>query len=370
MSLFSEVREDIRLARLNSPFYAFVFRIIDYISVAFKLLLLAAFGLGIWHLVYGLDQHTPDSYANESIANADTQIEPEQRRASELRISEKRTGEKLLSESVSSENINNSVVPAGIEQDTAALTPARVEMLKRFAQANQTPVHSDGSAAVDSLPVIVAIDLGNGVGDLAVIAPVNKVEFSTDTTVLETAAASSQTGEASGLPDITDGLQPALSESSEPDRTAEIPPIVLSSDVVLVKPAVEISAISLVTGSTVQSSEVIEANESGGSYEGPWLLAQSPDHYTIQISSTTNRPFLVTFGRQLPDDQPNVIFHYMFREQPEYGLSYGVFASNEEASAALARLSQKVRRYGAFVRKLNVVHQQINRLNTTISAAK
>ena len=55
MSLISELREDMRLARLNNPGYGALFRLMDIALGLFKLLVLAAFGLGIWHIIYGIN---------------------------------------------------------------------------------------------------------------------------------------------------------------------------------------------------------------------------------------------------------------------------------------------------------------------------
>ena len=55
MSLISELREDMRLARLNNPGYGALFRLMDIALGLFKLLVPAAFGLGIWHIIYGIN---------------------------------------------------------------------------------------------------------------------------------------------------------------------------------------------------------------------------------------------------------------------------------------------------------------------------
>ena len=90
----------------------------------------------------------------------------------------------------------------------------------------------------------------------------------------------------------------------------------------------------------------------------------------IQIGSTTNRPFLVRFARLLPDDQPRAVYHYIFNKKPEYGLSFGLFDTKAQANAALEQLSQKARRYGAFARKVSIIHDQIAELADTVAFAQ
>ncbi len=94
----------------------------------------------------------------------------------------------------------------------------------------------------------------------------------------------------------------------------------------------------------------------------PWVMAQNSSRFTIQIGATVNRPFLMRFVDQLPDEHVAALFrHSINRWNKEvYVLSYGSFTSRAQASAALAKLSPSTRRYGAYVRPFKAIQAEVD----------
>ena len=121
MSLLSEIREDVRLARLNNPGYSALFRLMDVAIGLFKLLVLAVVGLGLWHLIY--DISVADSKKNlRQLADA------------------LKTPADAIVEST---------------PDYTELTPERIEMLRQFAKNNR---NSDADTSEGSLTAATSID--------------------------------------------------------------------------------------------------------------------------------------------------------------------------------------------------------------------
>lgn len=327
MSLLSEVREDIRLARLNNPNYGFLFRLIDVVSVLVKVVAVALFSLGILHIIYDFDA-------------------PHNTNSAQPRVSAlERTAE-----------VDTAAI---IEPEMASLSPERVEMLRQFAVANR-----DTATAEFGANVAGSADTGE-----AMIAKVNIPEAIVDQSeqIDQNTAEISIAGDIvplpvdTGFPQITDSLT-------------------LNSKAVLgaLENRMQAALDGGGSGQLLEPSDPQESDsvaptlveDNDGLKDAAWIRARNPDHYTIQIGSTLNRPFLVTFAGQLPSGEPISIYHYVFRDRPEYGLSYGLFDSIEEAKLALDALSPRVRRYGAFPRKLSIVHQQIDQAPKQLVAAE
>lgn len=341
MRPLSDLREDMRLARLNNPAYGFLFKILDIAKVLAKLLILAAFGLGIWHIIYDLGSSDSSNRAKQYA--------------------------KALNQS-------NDTAVAGVtattEPDVGALTPERIEMLRQFATENRHTIADrpidDGADNSDSLitrngeSMISKVQMPEVIVDqsLAVVSddPAPEIIVGGDLVPLPV----EQT-----LPVISIPLDLKSSGAFNTLESELRKPLELAGDVI------EIAEPSVIT-QIVEAGEEgnISVEDNGGINSDAWILAQNSDRYIIQIGSTSNRPFLVRFAQLLPKGEPVSIYYYVFRDRPEYGLSYGLFDSKAEANAALEKLSQKVRRYGAFARKLSIVHQQVNKLADRVSVAR
>jgi len=99
-----------------------------------------------------------------------------------------------------------------------------------------------------------------------------------------------------------------------------------------------------------------------------WVLQQPPRNYTVQIAMTSNRPFLESFARKLPNDMVTAIFPERVTSNGEvqYSLSLGNFSNLNSAEAALTALPQVHRRYGAHLRRFNQFRDNVSGFSANI----
>ncbi len=91
---------------------------------------------------------------------------------------------------------------------------------------------------------------------------------------------------------------------------------------------------------------------------GKWVLRQDAGDYTMQLALTANVEFLDYFARGLPEEYTAAIYpeRQTTSGQIQYSLSAGSFSTKREAEAALATLSEQLKRYGAHVRAFKEIH--------------
>lgn len=363
MSLLREIRENMRLARLNNPGLGILFKMLDFTTVLFKLLLLAAFGLGIWHIIYDLGASDAANRAKQ-YSNA---------------LEQPRATDTAGLPAADNAALSAPTVVDIDEPEVGALTPERIEMLRQFAAENRHTISEQaavGSAGNrDTPPTRTGESMIAKVQMPAAIVDQNSTLESVDQSPEVIVA-----GDIVPLP-----VEQTLAVIAAPlelksnnvlaslEKKLRLPLEIAGTDTVvesvgnLADQAVIASSVTE-AGSDNTATTIVKDN--GGVNENAWILAQDADRYTIQIGSTPNRPFLIRFARLLPKGEPVSIYYYVFGNRPEYGLSYGLFDSKAAANSALEGLSQKVRRYGAFARKLSIVHQQIEQLTDQISVAR
>ncbi len=338
MSKLDDMREDIRLARLNNQSYRFMFGLFDFVKGLLKLLLLAFFAVGIWYLTYGYETTRP-ALSDATVANAE-----------------------------------NKPVSIGVSEET--LSEERIAMLREFASKNR----DGGSAAVQAESTIASA-----------------AQPTVQSTGIAPATRDATTESELPLPDISaKALLADLEEKLGGKRVAEddvepidnVPsvvesPIIQASISEPVLPAVgsenpvaieTMAAIEILPETADEAADAPAADTSVAStdsvQDSAWIIDQNPEHYTIQIGSTTNRPFLERFEKSLPEEQPTAIFEMLIGQGPENTLTFGLFDTNEAATAALGNLSQRSRRYGAYVRKLSAIQKQVRDLGGDLAIAQ
>lgn len=323
MSKFNEVREDMRLAYLNHGSYRFFFRAISILKGLLTLAVLACFGIGIWYLTYGFD-NSPNRLAN---------------------------------------------IPAEFEDHAsqAELTIEQVAVLKDFALKNRKPPRGTSEADGDSAKWVaesVAVHEAPKAVELAAAMP-------PDTEIVENIsfedsiwALFDNLERKLGKRESTDAPSP-LVPSTDPERAPlstqskiAVPPAPVVADPRDAEPTIELP---------VQQKQQERFDEVK---DGEWLLAQSADSFLIQIASTPNHPFLVQFEKQLPSERPSAIFEMLIGDQSEHVLTYGIFESREHADQSLGSLTQVVRKYGAYVRRVGRLHKQIRDLGAGLELAQ
>lgn len=354
MSKFDEMREDLRLARLNNGSVRFLFMVISVFKGLFTLGVLGCFAFGIWYLTYGFDnqpQAVKSASSNSLLTTA--AVEVAAKGATPLNTA----GELPMAE---------------------ALSPERIALLKQFASDNRNDALE---ITADSETDLTASTVGATAVENAVVGlPAATATASTgnDTAYL------SQDNIAldNSVRSVFDDLEKKLSTENEP-----VPPLALAQEntvpEVLVPPSVSPAEQSSVSTDNLQEeasqivaepevvSPTLATNPAGNEIQdAQWALAQNADDYLIQIGSTTNRPFLLQFEQQLPGNQPTAIFEMLIGAQPEHVLVYGLFSDREDAVAELGKLSQSARKYGAYVRKLSAVQRQILDLGGDLADAR
>lgn len=380
MSLVNELREDLRLARLNNPRHEWLFKLLGLAGGLFKVVMLAAFGLGIWHILYGVNSEVAER-ENRNFVAALNQAELD-------RI-------------------------AAASTPVAPLTAERIDMLKQFAEANQpvvgageeansdivSPPSSVQSAATDAQPgnepEIMAAMNGNEKVTIrrdlrpAVVKdrrPIVKSHAEWSDVVPAVVEQRAMDTKPLAMLDIADisALEDLQKKLTEPDPAVDDVPSAKDADSALIMigennkdaldRALELPSAPgevLAAAKDKGASPVVpETSEAEVVKNDTWMLKQNPAHYTIQIGSTVNKPYLISFSEQLPEGQPAAVYEYVFRDRPEYGLSYGIYNDAEEARAALNALEPGVRRYGAFTRKIEILHRQMNRVNRQLTVSR
>ncbi len=357
MSLVSEIREDLRIARINNSPYAALSWVLDGVSVLFKLLLLCVFCYGIWYVLYG----TADPY--RAVVSAQLPLP-------------------------------TATIEKPAAADVEPLTAERVALLKSLAtRSNETPAASDQSrvatASVETSPKpatgILPVD--DSVRVFAVEDNAEPQPFVVTDEIVQAALPEP----APDLPLDADTATSADTEALDPAIVAALPRVAAVSTaatvdtgalVAAVTPAVESNVddplirplepgdpvASEVRSAAVSASIPVEPGTTVEDRDNNWILAQPEDSFLIQIGSTANRPFLVRFAQQF-NDYPTSIYLFRLRRaaRNEYGLSVGIFPDKLSAEAALAALPQQARRYGAFVRDVESVQKQIRDADIALS---
>ncbi|OED41137.1 hypothetical protein AB833_10285 [Chromatiales bacterium (ex Bugula neritina AB1)] len=394
MSLVSEIREDLRIARVNNPSYAMLFAAFNAFAVLFKIALLACFALGIWYLLYSepnrpvdikrlplpvaSDQHvigqekidalTPERIAflralADNAAGIETAAaaEPAQA-AADSNVSESiipllpsDTGVEVFS--VKSES---DPVPFVATDDTVAVGQTSADQ-REASVAQQEPAEFQPVGVPDSEVADLA--------EVVVIEAIAKASVDPGPAIAEVASLTAPAfRQASGQSAVAVQPLPAprevqFDEQVEGEPVTPADTVLSSSTQERVEPAVD----------SAQSTPTPLLAADLDDRDGEWLLAQPEESYLIQIGSTANRPFLVNFARQFTDtDHPTALYLFRLRraERNEYGLSVGIFPDQLTAEAALEAMSDKARRYGAYVRDVKSVQQQIRDVNIAISMSR
>lgn len=353
MNRLIEIREDIRLARLYDK-HRWLFRLIDIFKGILKLSVLAVFCFGIWYLTYGFERFGSSVASVETTPAADLKAT-----GSETQLSEE-----------------------------------RIAMLRDFAQRNRSLANADDSATGDELTMASALPgaeeaLATPVKDRP--APIERaVSQAGDETSIEVGASdvfaeleqkltlaldSSQSETITRTPvDMQRGPVLASAQGNplfgNTDAGVADDPLQLDLVVASAAPLNKTEALDLSQQVEAVAPVVKTAAAEDQVGDEKWVMKQKADHYVIQISSTNNVSFLKRFEERLPQTQPTAIFEMLIAKKPEHVLIYGLFDSYDAASAELNKLSQSVRRYGAYVRPAGALQAQVRALETVAVAEK
>ena len=403
MLLDSDWREELRLLRLNNPAYRIVFLVLDILRwfayLAGALLLVAV----CWYIVTPRE-YAPataaDTFGSNQGAGADIQDSAGLNAAS---------GKNTATEPATAAAFEPPAEPP--------MTKERIEYLRSFAnRVKGQPGATAQQGEVQNTAVDPVAERSGADEDLEVAQPATRVassEGATDGVDLTVYAVPAPDSVIPGvIGDDQPSLQPPVTEQAPPEPIAEQQVTSAQTDAVIVpakssdqgigavaaEQGVEDSnkpvdaadlqtppVIALATAAlepptsastTVTTSDDVpvsadaddlEYTPNNRPYAGTkWVMAQDENHYTIQIGSTVNRPFLVRFVDTLPEPHLAAIFNFRINrwDRWEHVLIYGSFDTREAANKALGTLSQANRRYGAFARSFKVIRGDMDVANT------
>ena len=97
--------------------------------------------------------------------------------------------------------------------------------------------------------------------------------------------------------------------------------------------------------------------ETDGLRRAEWVMAQAPEHYTLQIGSVTREDDIVNFLRENGIENEAAYVQVVIKEVTRYNALYGVYTSYSEATAAVEELPGKLRKVKPWVRSFKMIQQ-------------
>jgi septal ring-binding cell division protein DamX len=88
-----------------------------------------------------------------------------------------------------------------------------------------------------------------------------------------------------------------------------------------------------------------------------WVQIQNPNHYTLQLASSTNQALINKYFEE--NNLQGKAGYYSSMRQGErwYALVYGSYSSVNEAKAAISDLPQDLRKWSPWVRNIRSIHK-------------
>ena len=107
-----------------------------------------------------------------------------------------------------------------------------------------------------------------------------------------------------------------------------------------------------------------EAMSSGGIKDTAWVWSQNPNHHTIQLVGAADEASIeaVMRGLNLPGEL--AIVQTLRDGNPWYALIYGRFADKAAAQGTTARLPEKLKKSGPWIRPFSALHDEIGQSGT------
>ena len=159
------------------------------------------------------------------------------------------------------------------------------------------------------------------------------------------------------------------SPAAEEESTAEATDLtVASSEIALDIDEVEAdSADDADNSETIASSAVNVAEEYDlsslavdGIRRAEWVLAQAPEHYTLQIGSVTREKDIVNFLKENDIVNEAAYVEVVIKQVTRYNALYGVYDNYSDATAAIESLPKGLRKVKPWVRSFKMIQQLLN----------
>ena len=88
-----------------------------------------------------------------------------------------------------------------------------------------------------------------------------------------------------------------------------------------------------------------------------WVAAQSPNYYTLQLASSTNKALIHKYFNENTLEGKAGYYSSMRQGERWYALVYGAYPSVNEAKAAISSLPQDLRKWSPWVRNIRSIHK-------------
>ncbi|MBW2590684.1 MAG: SPOR domain-containing protein [Deltaproteobacteria bacterium] len=105
-----------------------------------------------------------------------------------------------------------------------------------------------------------------------------------------------------------------------------------------------------------------KAKRAKGIHRESWLLAQNPSYYTIQLIGLQNEKSIHKFVKKYKLINQVAYYKTLYHKKDWYPLLYGVYHSRKEASSAMKKLPQELRKFSPWIRTFSSIQQIIKSL--------
>lgn len=122
-----------------------------------------------------------------------------------------------------------------------------------------------------------------------------------------------------------------------------------------------ITAASERPSATAVTDPVERAAATARADPGDWVASLDPEHFTLQLASYTERADAQRFADSFADGAAVGIYASSKRGTRWYAVVHGVYASHQQASAAIAALPERLRNMKPWVRKVALIHAEMAR---------
>jgi len=105
-----------------------------------------------------------------------------------------------------------------------------------------------------------------------------------------------------------------------------------------------------------------KSKKAKGIHRESWLLAQNPSYYTIQLVGLQNEKSINKFVKKYKLFNQVAYYKTLYHKKDWYPLLYGVYPTRKEASSAMKKLPQELRKFSPWIRTFSSIQQIIKSL--------
>jgi DamX protein len=125
----------------------------------------------------------------------------------------------------------------------------------------------------------------------------------------------------------------------------------------------KIKSFDLIQKKKKQEKTVSEKSKKAkGIHRESWLLAQNSSYYTIQLIGLQNEKSIHKFVKKYKLFNQVAYYKTLYHKKDWYPLLYGVYPSRKEASAAMEKLPQELRKFSPWLRSFSSIQKIIKSL--------